>query len=77
MGYRTALIVPATVPDALVTRLPHRELPRSHVLCLAPAPVPVAVAVPVVPEQLSAQQVDVLRAENAALRVELARVRAS
>jgi hypothetical protein len=72
---KTMLIVPSTVPDAMVTRLPAREPDQPHVVSAEPAPVPVPIAVPVIPEQLTAEQIAVLRQENDALREELARVR--
>jgi hypothetical protein len=75
MDRKTVLIVPQTVPDALVTRLAPAASDEPTVISAEPAPVPAPTAVPVIPEQLSAAQVAVLREENEALREELARVR--
>ena len=75
MERKTVLIVPATVPDAAVTRLPRRDPEGPTVISAEPAPVPAATARPVVPEQLTAEQVRELRAENHALREEIERVR--
>jgi hypothetical protein len=73
----TMLVVPATVPDAQVRRLPRAELEAPILISAAPAPVPVARVVPIVPAMLTVEQVEQLRRENSQLRAELARVRAS
>jgi hypothetical protein len=75
MRRKTVLIVPQTVPDALVTRLAPAASDEPIVISAEPAPVSPAHAVPVIPEQLTAEQIAVLREENDALREELARVR--
>jgi hypothetical protein len=75
MSRKTVMIVPQTVPDALVTRLAPAASDEPLVISAAPAAVPTPIAVPVVPEQLTAEQVALLREENEALRQELARVR--
>ena len=75
MGGKTLLVVPATVPDADVRRMPRAEVDRPVVISAEPAAVPVARAVRIVPDQLTVEQVDQLRRENVALRQELARVR--
>jgi hypothetical protein len=75
MGGKTLLVVPATVPDANVRRMPRVEPDAPHVVCADPYPVPVARATRVVPELLTVEQVEQLRRENVALREELARVR--
>jgi hypothetical protein len=77
MGGQTVIVVPSTVPSAIVQRLRRRELERPAVLTADPYPVPPARPVRVVSEQLTAEQVAQLRAENAQLRDELARVRSS
>lgn len=77
MHPKTPFIVPATVPDAQVTRIAGGDHEGPTVLSAEPVPVPAAAPVRVVPEQLTAEQVEVLRAENAALRVELERARLS
>jgi hypothetical protein len=75
MRPKTPFIVPATVPDAQVTRLVASAPEGPTVISAEPAPVPVPLPLQVVPEQLTAEQVELLRAENAALREELERVR--
>jgi hypothetical protein len=75
MGGKTLLVVPATVPDADVRRMPRVEPDGPIVISAEPAPVPVARAIRIVPDQLTVEQVDQLRRENVALRKELARVR--
>jgi len=75
VGSATDPTAPAVVPEALFTRLPDDEPARPTVTSIVPAPVPAAHPVRIVPEQLTAEQVDQLRAENAALRAELDRVR--
>ncbi len=77
MRHTTVLIIPATVPDAQVTRLRLTEAERPHVISAAPSAVPVARATPLLPERVTVEQVERLRAENNALRDELRRVRAS
>jgi len=72
---KTVLIVPATVPDARVTRVPAAELSPTVISPVAPATVPAAHAVPVIPEQATAEQLEALCRENAALRQELDRSR--
>jgi hypothetical protein len=74
MNPKTVLIVPSTVPDAMITRLPAREPEQPHVISAEPAAVPTPTPIPLVPERLTAEQVAVLRQENEALREELARV---
>jgi hypothetical protein len=77
MGGQTVIIVTATVPSDIVQRLRRRELERPPVLTAEPYPVPPARPVPVLPEQLTVEQVAQLRAENAMLRDELTRARTS
>jgi hypothetical protein len=77
MHRKTVLIVPPTVPDALVTRLSPAASDEPTVISAAPAPVPTPTAVSVIPEQLTAEQIAVLREENEALRQELERVRST
>jgi hypothetical protein len=72
---KRVFIVPSTVPDAVVTRLKPAEPEGPIVISAEPAPVPAPLAMPVIPEQLTADQVAVLREENEALRQELSRVR--
>ena len=72
MRRTTVLIVPATVPRAVVNRLLGREPEPPVVHTADPYPVPPAHAVRVIPEQLTQEQVDQLRAENAELRARLA-----
>jgi hypothetical protein len=77
MGGQTVLIVPATVPSAIVRRR-LRQQPEAPVVHSAdPSPVAPAHAVPLVPEQLTPEQVARLRAENAELRRQLERARVS
>ena len=75
MRRKTVLIVPATVPDAQVTRVAPAQPEATVISSIEPTPVPLAQPVPVIPEQLTADQVALLREENAALREELDRVR--
>jgi hypothetical protein len=77
MGGKTVVIVPATVPSATVLRVERRATARPDMVRAAPAPVPGAAPVRLVSEVLTPEQVAELRAENAQLREELARVRAS
>jgi hypothetical protein len=71
------LVVPATVPDANVTRVRRSADERRILVSADPYPVPPAHPVRVIPDQLTAEQVAELRAENQALREELERVRAT
>ena len=71
MGGQTVIVVPATVPSAIVRRLRRRELAAPAVHLVEPYPVPPARAVRVVPDQITPEQVAQLRAENAALRAQL------
>jgi hypothetical protein len=75
MERKTVLIVPATVPDARPTRVPVPQVDSPTVVAAEPTPVPAPAVVPVIPEQLTAEQVAELREENEALREALARVR--
>jgi hypothetical protein len=75
MDRKTVLIVPATVPDARPTRVPPPPVHKPTVFAAEPTPVPAPAVVPVIPEQLTAEQIAELREENEALRDELARVR--
>ena len=77
MGGRTVLIVPATVPSAIVRRLLRQEPEAPAILTVDPYPVPPARPVRVVPDVLTPEQVAQLRAENEALRHQLQRVRTS
>ncbi|MBK5308306.1 MAG: hypothetical protein JJD92_16605 [Frankiaceae bacterium] len=77
MGGNSVLIVPATVPSAIVRRLLHRAPESPVVHTVDPYPVPPARAIRVVPDLLTPEQVAQLREENDLLRRELARVRAS
>jgi hypothetical protein len=77
MRRNTVLIVPATVPRAVVNRILGREPAAPVVHTADPYPVPPARAVRVVPEQLTAEQVAQLRAENDSLRRELERARSA
>ncbi|MCU1589510.1 MAG: hypothetical protein JWP11_766 [Frankiales bacterium] len=70
------MIVPATVPDAQVLRMKPAEPEGPVVISAEPAPVPPARPVRIVPEQITPEQVAMLRRENHALRGELARARA-
>ena len=76
MGGNTVLIVPATVPSAVVQYVRHHEVSAPVPLCADPYPVPSATAVRIVPDMLTPEQVAQLREENELLRRELARVRA-
>jgi hypothetical protein len=75
MDRKTVLIVPATVPDARPTRVPAPQAGEPTVISAEPTPVPAPAVVPLIPEQLTAEQIAELREENEALRDELARVR--
>jgi hypothetical protein len=75
MDRKTVLIVPATVPDARPTRVPAPQLDKPTVIAAEPTPVAAPAVVPLIPEQLTAEQIAELREENEALRDELARVR--
>ena len=75
MRRKTVLIVPATVPDARVTRVAPAPPEATVISRVEPTTVPLAQPVPVLPEQLTVEQVALLRAENDALREELDRVR--
>jgi hypothetical protein len=74
MDAKMPLVVPATVPDANARRIRRAEADAPIVLSADPAPVPVARAIPIVPVQPTADDVDQLRQENAALRAQLGRV---
>lgn len=76
MGQQTVLIVPATVPDALVTRVSRRQEDRPTVVSADPVPVPVARPIRLFPQRFTAELVAQLWGENRALRQELARVAA-
>jgi hypothetical protein len=75
VDHKTVLIVPATVPDARATQVPATQPAKPTLVAAEPRPVPAPSVVPVIPEQLTAEQIAELREENAALRDELARVR--
>jgi hypothetical protein len=77
MSRETVMVLPRTVPDALVTRLAPAADHRLTVISAEPAPVPTPVAVPVVAEQPTTEQIAVLRQENEALRRQLALLRPS
>ena len=76
MGGRTVMIVPATVPSAIVRRLLRRELPAPVVHTADPYPVPPPYVTQVVPVQPTPEQIAQLRAENAELRRKLNRLHA-
>ena len=75
MGGQTVLIVPATVPSAIVRRLLHREPEAAVVHTADPYPVAPARAVRVVRDEITPEQIAQLRFENELLRSELERVR--
>lgn len=75
MRRKTVLVVPATVPDAQVTRFPSAEPAPTVISPVTPAGVPTADPVPVIPDQPTGEQVAALRRENADLRDELERTR--
>lgn len=75
MDHKTVLIVPATVPDAQVTRLQRSEPEGPIRLRAEPARVPVAEPMPLISGQLSVELLAQLREENDSLRDELDRVR--
>ena len=75
MRRKTVLVVPATVPDAQVTRFLAATPAPTVISTVAPAPVPTANPVPVIPDQPTAEQVAALRRENADLRDALERTR--
>jgi hypothetical protein len=77
MGGKTVMIVPATVPGATVLRTERAAPPTPIVVSAEPAVVPVARPTRLVSDVLTPEQVAQLRAENADLRQELERVRAS
>lgn len=77
MRQNTVLVVPATVPDAQVRRIPGIALDRPLVVSAEPAAVPVARAIRIVPDRPTVEQVEQLRRENAALRMQLTRVRSA
>ena len=77
MGGKTVLIVPAKVPAATVLRVERRATARPDMVRAEPAPVPGASPVRLVSDVITPEQVAQLRAENAELRHELERVRAS
>jgi hypothetical protein len=77
MGGQTVLIVPATVPSATVLRTERAPAPAPTVISADPDVVPVAVPTRLVSDVLTPEQVAQLRAENADLRHQLERVRAS
>jgi hypothetical protein len=77
MGGQTVMIVPATVPGPTVLRTDRLAPPAPIVISADPARVPVAQPTRLVSDVLTVEQVAQLRAENADLREELERVRAS
>jgi hypothetical protein len=77
MHGQTVMIVPATVPGARVLRT-HRADPETPIVISAePSIVPRARTTPIVPDQITPEQVAQLRRENHSLRQELERVRAN
>ena len=77
MANEAERVVPATVPSATVLRVERRRYARPAVTSADPAVVPVAHPTPLASEVLTPEQVAQLRAENADLRHELERIRAS
>jgi hypothetical protein len=74
-GGKSVIIVPARVAGPTVQRVV-RAAPETPVVVSAqPTVVPLAHVVPVIPAQITAEQVDHLRRENEMLREELSRVR--
>ncbi|MDX6200212.1 MAG: hypothetical protein QOJ79_3363 [Actinomycetota bacterium] len=77
MGGQTVLIVPSPVPSATVLRRERQAAAPPALVSADPAVVPVARPTRLVCDVLTPEQVRQLRAENADLRAELDRVRAS
>jgi hypothetical protein len=71
MSRHATLIVPATVPGATVTPVPTAAPAPPVLSTIAPSVVPLAQAVPVVPGQLTAEQVDLLGDDSDGQREEL------
>ena len=67
MGSRTALVVPAAVPQASVTRVPVAPEPPADVIPVQPRPVPAASVLAVQLASADAETVRRLRAELDAL----------
>ena len=53
MARKTVLVVPATVPDAQVTRVQRAEPEGPGVVSAEPLPIAAAQPIPVIPDQLA------------------------
>jgi hypothetical protein len=77
MGGQTVVVVPATVPSATVLHVEQHPPMAPIVISAEPGVVPAARPTRLVSDVLTPDQVAQLRAENADLRAELDRARAS